>query len=338
MSEHIVAVFSSEAAATAAEQSLENAGIPRSAIRRYAASTANPTGVAPNAYGSSHTSGGGFWSWLFGEESTSETTRSAYVQDSYERSVAAGNIVIGVTVVEDSKIHDAIAALEAHNPLEIDEQSDGVAEDRTIPGVAPVTGVSTAGRDYSTSEVAQAGVTDTGVPGGHVSSPMSSAASGTTSGPAEVPVSASPAASRATAWSSTSGTVDAESGTVGVEKGEEVLPLSEEQIEIGKRTVDRGTTRIRRYVVEKPVEESVNLRTERVTVERRQPLEGTSAPGAGAFEERVVEVRETAEEPVVAKTARVVEEVVVGRETTERTETVRDTVRREQVDVSKDPR
>jgi stress response protein YsnF len=85
--------------------------------------------------------------------------------------------------------------------------------------------------------------------------------------------------------------------------------------------------------VERPVEEDVTLRGERVTVERRQPIE-TTAPGAGAFEERVVEVRETAEEPVVAKTARVAEEVVVGREATERTETVRDTVRREEVEVT----
>jgi len=53
--------------------------------------------------------------------------------------------------------------------------------------------------------------------------------------------------------------------------------LAEEQLGIGKRTVDRGTTRIRRYVVEKPVEESVNPRTERVTVERRQPIEGATA-------------------------------------------------------------
>ena len=82
-------------------------------------------------------------------------------------------------------------------------------------------------------------------------------------------------------------------------------------------------------------QESVNLRTERVTVERRQPLESTSAPGAGAFEERVVEVRETAEEPVVSKTAHVAEEVVIGRESTERTETVRDTVRREDVEITK---
>jgi uncharacterized protein (TIGR02271 family) len=118
-------------------------------------------------------------------------------------------------------------------------------------------------------------------------------------------------------------------------KGEEVIPLSEEQLEVGKRTVDRGTTRIRRYVVEKPVEQNVTLQGERVTVERRTPI-GTAAAGSSAFEERVVEVRETAEGPVVAKTAHVVEEVVVGREATERTETVKDTVRREDVEVLKD--
>ena len=117
--------------------------------------------------------------------------------------------------------------------------------------------------------------------------------------------------------------------------GEEVIPLSEELLEVEKRAVDRGTTRIRRYVVETPVEQNVTLHAERVTVERRTPIE-TGVPGSGAFEERVVEVRETAEEPVVAKTARVAEEVVVGREATERTETVRDTVRREEVEVSRD--
>ncbi len=117
---------------------------------------------------------------------------------------------------------------------------------------------------------------------------------------------------------------------------EEVIPLSEEELRVGKRTVDRGTTRIRRYVVEKPVEQDVNLQSEKVTAERRQPIGTTAGPGAGAFEERVVEVRETAEEPVVSKTARVAEEVVVGREATERTETVRDTVRREDVEISRD--
>ena len=46
-----------------------------------------------------------------------------------------------------------------------------------------------------------------------------------------------------------------------------------------------------------------------------------------------MELRETSEEAVVNKSARVVEEVVVGKETTQRTENINDTVRRTDVDV-----
>jgi stress response protein YsnF len=60
---------------------------------------------------------------------------------------------------------------------------------------------------------------------------------------------------------------------------------------------------------------------------------GEAGVPAGAFEERTIEVHQTAEEPVVNKTARVVEEVVVRKDATERTETVRDNVRWEEVDV-----
>jgi uncharacterized protein (TIGR02271 family) len=117
-------------------------------------------------------------------------------------------------------------------------------------------------------------------------------------------------------------------------KEEQVIPLSEEELQVGKRTVDRGTTSIRRYVVRKPVEESVTLRDETVAVERRRPVTaGEASAPAGAFEERTVEVHQTAEEPVVSKTAHIAEEVVVRKDVTERTETVHDDVRREQVDV-----
>ena len=94
-----------------------------------------------------------------------------------------------------------------------------------------------------------------------------------------------------------------------------MIPLAEERLEVGKRTVDRGTTRVRRYVVEKPIEQNVTLHGERVTIERRHPVEGTAASG-GAFEERTVEVRETEEVPVVGKTARVVKEVGIRKEAT----------------------
>jgi uncharacterized protein (TIGR02271 family) len=118
----------------------------------------------------------------------------------------------------------------------------------------------------------------------------------------------------------------------GASASEEVIPLAEENIEVGKRTVDRGTTRIRRYVVETPVEREVTLHGERVTIERRRPVDATVA--GPAFEKRTVEVRETEEVPVVEKTTRVAEEVAVRKEETERTETVRDTVRREEVEVT----
>ena len=55
-------------------------------------------------------------------------------------------------------------------------------------------------------------------------------------------------------------------------QNEEVIPLAEEVLVVGKQTVNTGTTRIRRYVVEIPVEQQVSLVRERVVVERRRPV------------------------------------------------------------------
>ncbi|UEM05016.1 YsnF/AvaK domain-containing protein [Skermanella rosea] len=117
--------------------------------------------------------------------------------------------------------------------------------------------------------------------------------------------------------------------------GEEtVIPIAEEQIAVGKRQVQGGGVRVRSYVVETPVEESVRLREESVHVERRAVDRPVDA-GTDAFRERTVNLTETSEEAVVSKTARVTEEVVVGKDVTERTEHVSDTVRRTEVDVDR---
>ena len=116
---------------------------------------------------------------------------------------------------------------------------------------------------------------------------------------------------------------------------DETMPLVEERLPVGKRAINRGTTRIRRYVIETPVEEQVSLRDETVSVERRPVSDGRPVAGAD-FTEKVVEMTETAEEAVVSKTARVKEEVLIHKDATERTETVRDTVRREDVEITKD--
>jgi uncharacterized protein (TIGR02271 family) len=118
---------------------------------------------------------------------------------------------------------------------------------------------------------------------------------------------------------------------IGATGGEEVIPVVEERISVGKRETSHGRVRIRSYVVETPVQESVTLREEHVSIERR-PVDRDIAPGDDAFRERVVEATETAKEAVVSKEARVTEEVVVRKTADERTETVRDTVRRTEVE------
>jgi len=112
------------------------------------------------------------------------------------------------------------------------------------------------------------------------------------------------------------------------------IPVVEEEINIGKREVERGGVRVRTEVQERPVQEQINLREEHVRVERR-PVDrpASEADIRRAQQAGTIEVREKAEQAVVQKDARVVEEVRIGKEATERTETVRDTVRRTDVEV-----
>ena len=111
------------------------------------------------------------------------------------------------------------------------------------------------------------------------------------------------------------------------------IPIVEEELQVGKRAVQRGGVRIYQRMTEKPVQESVQLREEHVNVERHAVDQPATEADMAAFKEGSVELRETSEEPVVSKTARVVEEVVVGKEATERTADINDTVRRTEVDV-----
>jgi uncharacterized protein (TIGR02271 family) len=113
------------------------------------------------------------------------------------------------------------------------------------------------------------------------------------------------------------------------------IQLAEESLSVGKRALNRGTTRVRRYVIETPVEEQVSLHSERVVVDRR-PVAGQVA-GTVDFSDKVLEATETDEQAVVGKTSRIVEEVAVRKEASDRTETVRDTVRRQDVEIVQEP-
>jgi len=123
-----------------------------------------------------------------------------------------------------------------------------------------------------------------------------------------------------------------EQGQHGADK-ETTIPVVQEEISVGTRQVERGTARIHTRVTEHPVEETVRLREEKVTVERHPVNRPATAADLEAAKERTLEVTETVEEPVVSKRARVVEEVTVRKEAREHTETVRDTVRRQDVEI-----
>lgn len=112
----------------------------------------------------------------------------------------------------------------------------------------------------------------------------------------------------------------------------EVIPVAKEELAVGKRQVQAGGVRVYSHVVEQPVEQTVNLREEHAKVERR-PVDRPLAAGDDAFREKSIEVNETAEEPVVEKRSRVVEEVRVGKQAAERQQTVQDKVRSTEVQV-----
>ena len=114
--------------------------------------------------------------------------------------------------------------------------------------------------------------------------------------------------------------------------GEDRLEVMEERLRVGKRDVSRGGMRVRSYIVERPVEESVTLREESIHLDRR-PVDRALAPGEAAFQDRTVELTATAEEAIVAKQARVVEEISLRKDATERTETIHDTVRHTEVEI-----
>lgn len=136
-------------------------------------------------------------------------------------------------------------------------------------------------------------------------------------------------------YGSTATTTSVESGTINdapTATGN-TIPIIEETLEVGKRTVQTGGVRLRSRIVERPVEEQLRLRQERIKVGRVAVDRPATDADFAAFKEGEIELTETAEVPVVSKTARVVEEVSLGKDVTEQEKTISDTVRKTVVDV-----
>ena len=126
---------------------------------------------------------------------------------------------------------------------------------------------------------------------------------------------------------------ETEGGEASAEQGETVQEV-EEELSVGKRKAATGGVRVTTSVSERPVEETVTLREEQVSA-KRKPADRELSPeeAEAAFEGKTVEMLATSEEAEVSKQARVVGEVAVGKSVEEREETVKDTVRRTEVEV-----
>jgi stress response protein YsnF len=116
---------------------------------------------------------------------------------------------------------------------------------------------------------------------------------------------------------------------------DKTIPIVEEDASIGKREVETGGVRVRSRIVERPVEDHLRLREEHIYVERNPVNRPATERDLDTFREGEIEITETSEVPIVNKEARVVEEVRLRKEIEERDETIRDTVKKTDVEVDK---
>jgi uncharacterized protein (TIGR02271 family) len=257
-----------------------------------------------------HHAGGikGWFESLFGHHDEDTTSESDYYEDAANR----GGVILSVDVTDENldRVGDII---DRYNPIDVKEEQ---------AGTAAAQGQKDAGLGPTTTTAAAAGAAGVERTGSGFGRAAQTGAAGLRNAAAGVSNAARNAGSELRGAAANVGKDAAKS-----------IPVVQEQLSVGKRSILRGGVRVYSRVREQPVEETVRLREERVRVDR-QPVDREVRPGElTPGRDQVIEVQEFAEEPVVQKQARVVEEVRVNKEAAERTETVRDTVRRTEVEV-----
>lgn len=118
----------------------------------------------------------------------------------------------------------------------------------------------------------------------------------------------------------------------------ESFAVIEEEVTVGVLDAEGKAVRVRAFVTEHPVEQTVELREEHLEV-KREAADEPIAPEPSTFTEEEFVVTATTEVPVVEKQARVVDRVNIEKKAETRTETIEETERRRDVEVEKlDPR
>ncbi|HZH99966.1 MAG TPA: YsnF/AvaK domain-containing protein [Flavisolibacter sp.] len=134
-------------------------------------------------------------------------------------------------------------------------------------------------------------------------------------------------------YAAASGTTDRDLERGRTSDADQTIERVQENLEVGKREVERGSTRIRSRIVERPIEEHVRLREEHIRIEHQPVNRPASEADLNSLRDQNIELTERAEVPVVNKEARVVEEIRVSKDVEERDETIRDTVRNTEIDI-----
>jgi uncharacterized protein (TIGR02271 family) len=111
-----------------------------------------------------------------------------------------------------------------------------------------------------------------------------------------------------------------------------VIEVIEEDLVVGKEAVERGRMRIYNVVTEREVAQNVGLRDETIRITRR-PVNRSVNISDDLFKSRSFEMVEMDEIAKASKVARVVEEVYLGKEVAEKVETIKETLRRQDVQI-----
>jgi uncharacterized protein (TIGR02271 family) len=115
---------------------------------------------------------------------------------------------------------------------------------------------------------------------------------------------------------------------------DDTMTRSEERLHVGTETVQTGKARLRKYIVEETVTQTVPLRHEEIRLER-EPItdanRGEAMAGAELSEE-THEITLHAERPVVAKETVAVERVTLAAETVHTQQQISESLRKEQID------
>lgn len=118
-------------------------------------------------------------------------------------------------------------------------------------------------------------------------------------------------------------------------RADDVIELREEELHVNKNKVQAGEVKIGKHVVSEEKSVTVPVEHEEVVV-TRHAVDRDADPSQIGADSASVKVPVMAEQVSTNVTARVVEEVEVGKRTVQENKTVTDTVRKEQLDMDTD--